>query len=331
VLAGRASRPIAWLRIGCALTLASFLLFLLPLGFAGMFVSMCVFCFAWNAVMPQFESITLSHLAGQSERYGGIRVWGSVGFIAVVALFGVLFDFIAITALPWLMLPLFVVLLGASFANEYALAPADADRSSNGFAKYLKQPEAIAFLGVAFLMQVSFGPYYTFFSLYLDQHGYRASSLGAYWAIAVTVEIVVFFLAARILARWDATRVLILALASAALRWWATALWPENAILMGCAQLTHALNFAAFFVACMQLLARLFPGRINGHGQGAFYGLSSGVGGVAGALLAGWIWERHGSHASFAAAGFIALLAAGIAWRFLLPHPRGRGASRTGS
>ena len=40
-------------------------------------------------------------------------------------------------------------------------------------------------------LQVSFGPYYTFFSLYLDQHGYRASSLGLYWAIAVTVEIVV--------------------------------------------------------------------------------------------------------------------------------------------
>lgn len=324
LLAGRASRPVAWLRIGCALTLASFLLFFLPLGFAGMFAAMCVFCFAWNAVMPQFESITLSHLAGRSERYGGIRVWGSVGFIAVVALFGMLFDFIAVTELPWLMLPLFVLLLGAAFSNDYALAPVGADQTASGFAKYLKQPEAIAFLGVAFLMQVSFGPYYTFFSLYLDQHGYRASSLGVYWAIAVLVEIVVFFLAARILARWDATRVLILALVSAALRWWVIALWPENVILMGGAQLTHALNFAAFFAACMQLLARLFPGRMNGHGQGAFYGLSSGVGGVVGALLAGWIWERHGSSASFLAAGFIALAAAGIAMRFLLPHVRRR-------
>lgn len=328
LLAGRAARPVVWLRIGCALTLASFLLFFLPLGFAGLFAVMCVFCFMWNAVMPQFESITLSHLVGRSERYGGIRVWGSVGFIAVVALFGVLFDFIAITELPWLMLPLFVLLLGTAFSNDYAVAPVDVDQPTSGFAKYLKQPEAIAFLGVAFLMQVSFGPYYTFFSLYLDQHGYRASSLGAYWAIAVTVEIIVFFLAARILARWDATRVLILTLVSAALRWWVTALWPENVILMGLAQLTHALNFAAFFVACMQLLARLFPGRMNGYGQGAFYGLSSGVGGVVGALLAGWVWERHGSSTSFIVSGFIALAAAGIAWRFLLPHVRGRDAGR---
>ncbi|MEO5951155.1 MAG: hypothetical protein ABIQ44_01685, partial [Chloroflexia bacterium] len=37
-------------------------LFLLPLDFAGLFAAMCVFCFAYNAVMPQFEAITLSHL-----------------------------------------------------------------------------------------------------------------------------------------------------------------------------------------------------------------------------------------------------------------------------
>lgn len=322
VLAGRAARPVAWLRIGCASILAGFVPFFLPLGFAGMFAAMCLFCFAWNAVMPQFESITLSHLAGCSERYGGIRVWGSVGFIAVVALFGVLLDHVAATELPWLMLPLYVLLLGTAFANDYAPGAADPERQASGFLRYLRRPEAIAFLGVAFLMQVSFGPYYTFYSLYLDQHGYRASALGAYWAVAVAVEILVFFLAARILARWGATRVLVVALASAAVRWWVTALWPDHAILMGIAQLTHALNFAGFFAACMQWLARLFPGRANGHGQGAFYGLSSGIGGVAGALLAGWIWERHGSSASFLAGGFIALAAALLAWWFLLRRVR---------
>ena len=50
-LAARSTHPARWLRIGCALALASFLLFLLPLDFTGLLVAMVVFCFAWNAVM----------------------------------------------------------------------------------------------------------------------------------------------------------------------------------------------------------------------------------------------------------------------------------------
>nr|MBP6796539.1 MFS transporter [Luteimonas sp.] len=62
LLAARSPRPIRWLRAGSLLTLASFAAFLVPHGFAGLFLAMTAFCFFYNAVMPQFESITLSHL-----------------------------------------------------------------------------------------------------------------------------------------------------------------------------------------------------------------------------------------------------------------------------
>ncbi|RYZ71115.1 MAG: MFS transporter, partial [Lysobacteraceae bacterium] len=78
---------------------------------------------------------------------------------------------------------------------------------------------------------------------------------------------------------------------------------------------------AAFFAAAMLLLAEYFPGRHNGHGQGVFYGLSSGVGGVVGALLAGQLW-RIGGQAAFVASGFISLAAFAIAWYWLLARPR---------
>ena len=94
-----------------------------------------------------------------------------------------------------------------------------------------------------------------------------------------------------------------------------------NMPVMVLAQATHAFSFAAFFAAAMLLLAEYFPGRLNGHGQGVFYGLSSGVGGVIGALLAGQLW-RFGGEAAFAAGGFIALAAFGVAWHWLLRKPR---------
>ena len=319
-LATRSPRPVRWLRIGCALTLASFAVFVLPLDFAGLLAAMCVFCFAYNAVMPQFESITLSHLVGRSALYGRIRVWGSVGFIAVVAAFGLALDRVPITWLPALMLPLYALLFASSFANDYRAAPTHEVATPGSFRKLLARREVIAFFAIALLAQISFGPYYTFFSIYLEYHGYRPSALGMYWAIGVAAEIALFYVSARVFARWDATHVLIVGLVSAALRWWVTALFPDNVTLLVFAQLTHALNFAAYFAACMQLLVRFFPGRDNGHAQGIYYGFSSGVGGVVGALLAGGLWSFDHGRLAFLVAGGAAAAAALIAWFTLRPR-----------
>ncbi|NCT66413.1 MAG: MFS transporter [Rhodanobacteraceae bacterium] len=312
-LAARSPRPVRWLRIGSALTLGSFALFLLPLDFAGLFTAMCVFCFAYNAVMPQFEAITLSHLVGRMERYGRIRVWGSIGFIVIVAAFGVVLDHVAMTLLPLLMLPLYVGLFASSCVNDYGSGSRDAAAAPNGFREHLMKPEVIVFFLVALLAQVSFGPYYTFFSIYLEAQGYRPATLGTFWTIGVAAEVVMFFVSARVFARWDATWVLAAALASAALRWWLTALFPDNALLLATAQLTHALNFAGLYAACMQLLVRYFPGRLNGHGQGIYYGFSSGVGGVIGALLAGALWKLDDGRTAFLVGGALAAVAAGLA------------------
>lgn len=321
-LAARSSRPIRWLHIGCYLTVASFAGFLLPWKFAGLFGVMCAFCFFYNAVMPQFESITQSHLHGRSDRYGLIRVWGSIGFIVVVAGYGVLIDKLGAAQLPWLMLPLFFGLLASAFCNHYARPPAVAAHVEEiGFRERLRRPETLAFFVAAFLIQVSFGPYYTFFSIYLGEHGYSPSTQGVLWSIGVLVEIGLLFLSQRIFRRWGARRLLVFSLGITVLRWWATALWPDSLPLMVVAQATHAFSFAAFFAAAMLLLAEYFPGKLNGHGQGVFYGLSSGIGGVVGALLAGQLW-RFSGQVAFAASGFIALAAFATAWHWLLRRPR---------
>ena len=320
-LAARSPNPIRWLHAGCVLTVLSFAAFLVPWKFAGLFAAMCAFCFFCNAVMPQFESITQSHLHGRTDRYGLVRVWGSIGFIVVVSAYGLLIDRLGAARLPWLMLPLFAGLLVSAWHNRYAEAPAVAAHVDEaGFRARLRRPEVAAFFVAAFLVQVSFGPYYTFFSIYLGEHGYPPTVQGVLWSIGVLVEIVLLFQSRRIFRHWGARRLLVFSLGITALRWWLTAAWPDAMPVMVLAQATHAFSFAAFFAAAMLLLAEYFPGRLNGHGQGVFYGLSSGVGGVIGALLAGQLWP-HGGQLAFATGGFIALAAFGVAWYWLLRKP----------
>ena len=321
--AAQSPRPIRWLQAGCLLTLLTFCAFLLPLPGLWPFVAMTAFCFFYNAVMPQFESITLTHLGDDSARYGMIRVWGSLGFIAVVSSFGWLIDHHGAGNLPWLMLPLFVLLLGSGLANRYARHMDGAAKEKvAGFWAIVRQPPVLAFFIAAFLEQLSFGPYYTFFSVYMSSHGYATGMLGLMWTVGVIFEVAVFFTIARFFRRFDASWLLIISMGSASLRWVATALWPDNVPVMLIAQATHCLGFAAFFASAMQLLARYFPGRLNGHGQGLFYGFSSGLGGVLGALIAGQLWPFGNGQLAFLAGGAFALIGTIIAWIWVRPQAK---------
>ena len=303
-LAASSPRPIRWLRIGSVLTVLSFACFLPQQPEWTLFAAMVAFCFFYNAVMPQFEAITLGHLGAAADRYGTIRVWGSIGFILVTVGFGWLIEHRGAAILPWAMLPLFVLMAVSAFINRDAGHVGPRGPAGPAFWKIVREPRVAAFLVAAFLEQLSFGPYYTFFSVYMDGLGYATSTLGLMWTVGVVFEVAVFFTIAGVFRRWDASWLLLVSMASAVLRWWATALWPESMPVMLLAQATHALGFAAFFAAAMQLLARHFPGPLNGHAQGLFYGFSSGLGGVLGALVAGQLWPWGDGRLAFLAAGF---------------------------
>jgi PPP family 3-phenylpropionic acid transporter len=123
-----------------------------------MYPAMVVFCFFYNAVMPQFESITLTHLGNDSHRYGLIRVWGSLGFIAIVTLFGWLIegDGTASRAglLPWMMLPLFALLVASAFSNHYARDIGKTGGDASGFWQIVRRPPVLAFFLAAFMEQL---------------------------------------------------------------------------------------------------------------------------------------------------------------------------------
>jgi PPP family 3-phenylpropionic acid transporter len=321
----RSSRPIRWLRLGAGLTLLAFAGFLWPQApLAGLVAVMAAYSFFYNAIMPQFEAVTLSHLAETPQRYGRIRLWGSVGFLITATAVGPLLDRIGVEALPWVMLPMFALLLLASFANDYGPAHRD-DGPRESLAASLRRPGVGALIGAGFLMQVAHGPYYVFFSLHLADAGYSKGALGLFWAIGVLAEIVMFWFAARLLERHGAVRLMRACMAVAALRFAITALLPGSAIVLSLAQLGHALTFGLFHSAGMQRTARLFPGRLLGQGQGLLYGLSSGLGGVTGALLAGQFWGLGGGRAAFL---FAAATATAGLWLTLRAMQPGDAATR---
>jgi len=126
------------------------------------------------------EATTFSHLGERTERYGKIRLWGSLGFIAAVVGLGYALDVVPIAWLPWMVFALLAgVALFARFIPEAEVMPHAHDHIS--IWQLLRDPRIVVLVAACFLMAVAHGPYYSFYSIYLGEHGYSKSHIGWLW------------------------------------------------------------------------------------------------------------------------------------------------------
>ncbi len=318
-LADRSGRRIQIVRYGAGLTCLCFSAMFWQHSALGIGLVMAAFSFFWNAVLPQFEVLTLAHLGEQRDRYSQVRLWGSIGFIATVVGLGWLFDQIAVSWLPHLSLVLMVLIwLNTLLITPPPAAPVE-QSAGQGFMLQLKRPQVLAFFAVMFLVQLGHGPYYTFYSVLMESLGYSRSEIGLLWAIGVAAEVVIFIYMPRLLARFGYRRLLLSALTLTALRWLFVACWPEVAPLMLFSQTLHAASFAVVHAVGIALVHHYFTERNYGQAQALFSSAGFGAGGAVGALISGLLWETAGPLPTFMIAALTAVL--GLLLTVVWIHP----------
>lgn len=275
------------------------------------------YSFFQNAILAQFEAVTIAHLGDDRNSYGKIRLWGSLGFIATVAIFGYLFDVISIVYLPVLLLACAVSAAVVSFSVPRPTIVMQ-KTVSQPLWQTLKKPLVLSFFAVHFLMQFSHAPYYSFYSLYLEQHGYSHRIIGLLWAVGVLAEVLAFTQTHRLLRYFSEYQLVVLCLLLAGLRWLVIAFSVDYEPLIWLVQTLHAFSFAVFHAVAMQLVYREFSQGQQGQGQ-AIYSALWGLGVAIGSWLVGWAWLPLGATAIFATATVICLFALGILWWFWRP------------
>lgn len=282
-------------------------------GFLALALLMVAYGFFSNASLPQFEAVTFSHLGHRDHEYGRIRLWGSVGFILSVLALGGLLEWTTTAVVPWWIVAaltgLFVVSLGVPEAGHD-----EAHEHGEGFWSVLRQPHVAALFVVCFLAQLSHGPYMSFFSIYMEGHGYGRATIGVLWALGVIAEVAVFAALPRLAAAFGLRRLMLAAMALTALRWSLLAAFPGLLAVVVPAQLLHLASFGIYHGVAVSLIHRIFRGRLQGRGQALYSSLSFGAGGAVGALASGYLWELLPSYGIFAAAAVVALAALVVAW-----------------
>jgi len=291
-------------------------------GFTGLLLVMLAFTFFWNAVLPLYEVITLQVLGSQRSQYGKIRVWGSVGFVAAVALIGVLLEWVDIRYLPMLLGPLFV-----GIAVSAWLLPVEKivrkQKSPRGSLKaILTHPAVIAFFVMNFLLQVAHGSYYTFFSIHLQLHDYGKLAIGLLWSLGVIAEIVLFMVMHRLGARFSVRHIVLGALLLSLLRWLLIAEMASVLPVLIFAQLLHAASYGALHAVSVQYIQGFFGRDHHGQGQALYSGLTFGAGGALGAWGAGFLVNGIDTSAAFLGSAVVTALAFATAWRGLQPPPQ---------
>lgn len=290
-IADRSGVRMPIIRWGALAGMVSFIGVLLHSGYWWLAAVMAVFSFFWNAILPQFEATTLRALGRDSHRYALVRLWGSIGFIVAVAGLGWLFDTLALAWLPWVVLGL---LAGLYLASRTVREPPDGNPHGDRavpLLSVLRRPEVVLLLLACFFMQASHGPYYAFFTLYVEGQGFSRTIAGQLWALGVLAEVVLFLLMPRLILRFGAWPLVTLALVLTALRWWLLATVPQSLAALIFIQLLHAASYGVYHASAISLVHLYFPGRLQGRGQALYSSLSFGLGGAVGSLASGYLWD----------------------------------------
>ncbi|WP_126456072.1 MFS transporter [Sulfuriflexus mobilis] len=281
---------------------------------------MAAFSFFWNATLPQFEATTFTHLGQDTHRYSSIRLWGSIGFVVAVALLGMALENQEPEILPVVLVSLFIAIwLMSLIVPERAAGHLRLDKES--IFKVMRRPDVLALIIVVFLMQASHGPFYTFYSIYLEEHGYSKTLIGWLWALGVIAEIGVFMIMHHLIPRFGLRRLLMFSLLVAAVRWVLLGEYVESMGMMLFVQVCHAATFGIFHAVAIQYFHIHFTGMHQGRGQALYSSMSFGAGGALGALLGGYAWTSLGAGVTYNIAALLAVLALLISWRFIhAPH-----------
>lgn len=311
-LADISGRRLTIIQLGALLAFVCFIGITVNDGFLWLAAVMIAYSFFWNAVLPQFEVITLNYLGDKPERYSRLRLWGSVGFIVAVIGAGWLYERIGVRAFPWVGLTLL-----ASIFISSLLVPKPVDEGIKpqraSLWRAACQTPVIAFLVAGILLQAAHGAYYSFFSIYMEELGYTRTAIGVLWSIGVVAEVIIFIVMHNLLLSFGVRMVLIASMVLAALRWAIIGYSAENIWLLVFAQCLHAFTFGTFHAASIDTIRRLFKPGAQGGGQALYGAVSFGVGGALGSYLAGRYWVQ-GAELVFGVAAILCLLAGLIAW-----------------
>ena len=247
------------------------------------FIANLLFGASMGISLPYVDTIALASLS--KSNYGRVRLWGSLGFMGVALLLGRVLEE-PLEALYYLSAAAFLTLIfgGILVRHDTTEQPNRQDNNSFSLKKYW------AFWLSVVLMQVGFGGFYNFFTIYETAHGVSLEMVSWMWSFGVICEIVMLYFQGPLLQR-NLLNIIQFATLVTAIRWLMLYLFPDSVLMAFATQSLHAVSFALYHTAAITYVYSLYTQKKLA--QQFFLGIAFGLGGSIGAVLSGEIYGEH--------------------------------------
>ena len=274
-------------------------------------------------IVSFLEAFAMEILGNEKRQYGRSRVWGSIAFIVVSMGLGrvladrsidIIIPLIGVGMLLQIILSLKLPSTQFQPETEPAIDPErQFDSSPDSKSKTESETHLTIFafreffskntnffLVAAFLMLVSHGAYYGFFSIYLESLGFSTGFIGFAWGLASIAEIGVMIASASIFSKFNPKPILCFSFAAATIRWLSLFLSgaaPEASVFASggfilLTQLLHAFSYGTFHIASILAVDTLSQKSGSTFGQAVNNAVSYGLGMTVGFILSGIYYDR---------------------------------------
>ena len=234
--------------------------------------------------LPYVETIALASLS--KNHYGKVRLWGSLGFMGIALWLGKVL-YVPYEALYYLSSTAFLTAIFGAVLIKYDTTSHASTHNEDIHFSLMKY---WAFWLSVFLMQVGFGGFYNFFTIYETSHGISLEMTSWMWSFGVVCEIVMLYFQAPLLQK-NLLHILQFATLVTAFRWLLLYLFPDSIALTFTSQSLHAISFALYHTSAITYVFSLYTQKKLA--QQFFLGIAFGLGGSVGAMLSGQIYGEY--------------------------------------
>lgn len=276
---------------------------------------------------PTLDARTLETLGpGSRDRYGQVRAFGSLSFVIVALLLGLLLDAQGSRSLFWIYLPCLIgtVLVTATIRRR------GTNRSISllrGAGDILTAPGMSLFFVGFTIVWTALAAVNAFYSIQVVALGGSISLVGLTWGFGAIIEVPLMYAFPRLSARFGTERLLVFGALAFATRALLGALAVDPVMLVLIAPL-EGLGFACAFVGGVTVLSSRLPAALGGTAQGLF-SASAGLATIVGSAIGGTVAGALGIPGMFAVCAAIGLVGTGVLGHAVLGPPAGIGPIRT--
>ena len=279
---------------------------MISLGADAVFWGMLCYAIGLSPLSPITDALALESVRDEPEKYGDLRLWGSVGFmVGSLAVAGIQYFYDVSAIFIGLTMTVLFAIIAWGIPEPQQVQKSDLRK---GLSLLLKNQTLLWILACAAVH----------FSVHLANSNFlvvhlHTLNLGNIWvglcmAAGIVVEILVLGNSKKLLERWTAIEIFQMAAGLAIFRWVGMAVFTSSAMIV-LTQASHGLSFGLFWVAAIHLVKEHTPEDARATGQSLLAAAVGGIGASIGVYAASMIVEAYDTIVMYWASAVVALVA----------------------